>query len=293
MKKLAVFVVSAMLVLGLAACGAKDNGGTNGNAGNNAGNSNTEQSQGAGNKDNEAVPTVEELIEKSTVASAGLQSYSMDMKMSQNISFGEGDQKQEQNVDMAMKSDFVKEPLNMYQEIEMETPQGSQKIVQYIVQEGIFTQIDGTWMKQPDALKDQLIASLEDSIKPEKQLENFKTIAQDTKITAEGADYVLTAEMSGDSVKDLAKSLLSQGGAGNDQAADMLDAMTIKTIKVVSAMNKETFLPTRSDVTMQAEMEQEGMKITFDMVVTSTIGKYNEVGELKVPQEALDAPSAQ
>lgn len=278
-----------MLALGLAACGSQNTDGTNGNK---LG-SNGEQSQDAGNKEKESALTVEELIEKSTVASAELQSFSMDMTMKQNISIVEGDQTQEQNVDMTIKSDFIKEPLKMFQEIVMETPEGNQQLTQYITEEGIFTQVDGTWMKQPDVLLEQMIASLEDSVKPEKQLENFKAIAGDTKITEEGNDYVMTAEVSGDSVKDLAKTLLSQGGTGDEQVTAMIDAMTIKNIKVVSAVDKETFLPTKSHVTMQAEMDQEGVKITFDVDTASTIGKYNEVEEINIPQEALDAPSIQ
>ena len=276
-----------MLVLGLTACGAENTGGSNGNK---QGNS-VEQSQGSGNAETNKIPTVEELIEKSTVASAELQSFSMDMKMKQNIIITQGEETQEQKVDMTIKSDFIKDPLKMVQEIVMEMQEGNQLMTQYVTEEGIFTQVDGTWYKQPDAALAEMIASLEDSVKPEKQLENFKTIAQDTKITEEGSDYVMTAELSGDSVKELAKSLMGQSGGNSEEVAAMIDAMNINSIKVLSAMNKETFLPTRSDVVMQAEMEQEGMKFTLDMDITSTLGKYNEVGEINVPQEALDAPS--
>lgn len=291
MKKLAIFVVSAALALGLTACGGKDNGPSNGGNSSTPPTNQTEQNQGSGNNQNNALPTVEELIEKSTAASADLKSFSMTLDMKQNINVAAGDQKQEQKIEMKSTSDFVKEPLTMFQDLDMNMgEQGSQKMVQYITKDGMFTQIEGNWVKMPEETTKELMATLEESSKPEKQLENFKAIAKDTVVTEEGNDYVLTASLSGDNVKELAKSFMNQGGQNEDMSA-MLDAMNITSIKVVTAMNKETYYPTRSDVVMSAEMEQEGQKITIDMDMKSIISKYNEIEEIVVPEEALNAPS--
>lgn len=291
MKKLAIFVVSAALALGLTACGGKDNGPSNGGNSSTPPTNQTEQNQGSGNNQNNALPTVEELIEKSTAASADLKSFSMTLDMKQNINVAAGDQKQEQKIEMKSTSDFVKEPLTMFQDLDMNMgEQGRQKMVQYITKDGMFTQIEGNWVKMPEETTKELMATLEESSKPEKQLENFKAIAKDTVVTEEGNDYVLTASLSGDNVKELAKSFMNQGGQNEDMSA-MLDAMNITSIKVVTAMNKETYYPTRSDVVMSAEMEQEGQKITIDMDMKSIISKYNEIEEIVVPEEALNAPS--
>ncbi|MFD0715422.1 DUF6612 family protein [Paenibacillus sp. GCM10027626] len=304
MKKWTVLFLTVVMVISLAACGSKEKDGANGGnskpeqttnkgaGGNTTGNS--EKQTNAGNKEaTGAVPTVEELIEKTAKAGAELKSFSMDSTVNQNIVVEQGGQKQEQKVDMKMKSDFVKEPLQMFQEIQMATPQGDQTIKQYITEDGIFTETNGAWVKLPNEMKDQMIASMQASMEPEKQLEQFKSIANDTKIVEEGDNYVLTAELSGDNVKELAKELMGQTGGANEQVAAMMESMNIKSIKIVSGVNKETFLPTRSDVNMSMEMEQEGQKVTLDMVMTSAISKHNEVAEIKVPKEALDAPAAQ
>jgi len=298
LKKLTVLLLSAVLVLGITACGSKEKTDTDAGNGNktnvtNNGTTNTGQTTGAGNKESGSQPTVEELIEKTAKAGADLKSFSMESKMSQNIVMSQGEEKQEQKVDMEMKSDFVREPLQIHQEINVKMPQGDQKVNQYITEEGIFTETNGIWMKLPNEMKDQMMASMEASLQPEKQLEQFKSIAKDTKVTEEGNEYVLTAEMSGDNVKELAKELMSQAGNGaNEQIDALMESMDIKSIKVTSGVNKETFLPTRADVTMVMEMEQEGQKISMDMVMTSTISKHNEIGEIKVPEEALNAPAA-
>ncbi|GED71526.1 hypothetical protein BRE01_52280 [Brevibacillus reuszeri] len=239
------------------------------------------------------VPTVEEMIEKTTKASADLKSFSMDSKVNQHMVMAQGEQKQEQNVEMAMKSDFVKEPVQMYQEIHMKMPQGEQAIKQYITNDGVFTEANGKWMKLPNEMKDQIMASMKTSLEPGKQMEQFKKIVKDTKVAVEGSDYVLSADLSGDNVKELAKELMSQAGGAGEQATAMLDSMNIKSLKIENAVNKDTYLPTRSVVNMSMEMEQEGQKIALDMEMTTTFSKHNEVSEIKVPEEALKAAPVQ
>ncbi|MGG1660443.1 DUF6612 family protein [Brevibacillus sp. NRS-1366] len=282
MKKWSVLFLAVATAISLTACSPAEKPSNN--------NAQTNEAKEAA----AAVPTVEELIEKTTKASVELKSFAMDSTVNQNMVMQQGEQKQEQKIDMTMKADFVKEPLQMYQEVQMKMPQGEQAIKQYITNDGIFTETNGTWMKLPNEMKDQIMASMKASLEPEKQMEQFKKIVSDTKIAEEGNDYIMSAELSGDNVKELAKELMSQAGAGaGEQATAMLDSMKIKSLKIQSAVNKETYLPTRSVVNMSMEMEQEGQKISLDMVTTSTFSKHNEVGEIKVPQEALNAAPVQ
>ncbi|MBN3525130.1 DUF6612 family protein [Paenibacillus apiarius] len=281
MKKWTAVLLSAMLVLGITACG---------NAKEATGGNNTAAEQPAGEtKETAAAPTVDELIQKTADASKDLKSFSMDASVKQNITVSQGDQKQEQKVDMQMKTDMTKEPLNMYQEIKMSIPdQGEQDIKQYITQEGIYSQVAGTWTKVPDEMKDQLMATVEASAKPEQQLEQFKSISKDAKVSVEGNDYVLSADLSGEGLKELAKSLMSQSG-NDQQTAALMEQMNIKNIKITYGVNKDTYLPTKSDVNMTMDMEQDGQGMSMEMIMTSTFSKHNEVGEIKVPQEVLDS----
>lgn len=295
MKKWTAALLGAVLVLGITACGKEK--ALEGGEANAAANTATESNQGAANTaDNTpantdaAVPTVEELIKKATEASEKLKSFSMDAKVNQNIVMAQGDQKQEQKVDMTMKIDMVKEPLAMYQVMDMSMgDQGSQNIEQYITQEGIYSKVDGNWVKMPDETRDQLMASLEQSASPEAQLEQFKSISNDAKVVEEGDEFVLSADLSGDGLKELAKSLMSQAGGENEQTAAMLEQMNIKTIKISYAVNKETYLPTKSIVEMSMDMDVEGQSVSLDMKMDSTISKYDEIASIEVPQEALDS----
>lgn len=71
--------------------------------------------------------------------------------------------------------------------------------------------------------------------------------------------------------------------------AAMLDQMNIKGIKITYGINKETYLPTKTNVEMTMEMSQDGQSVLLEMKMDSTISKHNEVSEIKVPQEVLDS----
>lgn len=287
MKKWVTVLLTAILAVGLTACGgekAAKGGDAEGGA------QAPVTAETSGNTETGSVPTVDELIQKATEASKGLKSFSMEVSGNQNIVMTVGEQKQEQKVDTKSKIDMTKEPLAMYNEIQMSIPgSGDQKFEQYITEEGIFTNAAGSWMKLPDEQRDQVVASMQQSASPEKQLEQFKTIASEAKVSEEGGEYILTADVSGDGVKELAKSLMSQSGGENEQTAAMLDLMNIKGIKITCAVNKETYLPTKTNVEMTMEMSQDGQNVSLEIKMDSTFSKHNEISEIKVPQEVLDS----
>ncbi|MDQ0091992.1 hypothetical protein J2T12_005436 [Paenibacillus anaericanus] len=286
MNKWTAGLLAVVLMLGITACGKEKE--ADGNAAN-GGNANQ------GNKveattDSNATPTLEELLTKSAEASKTMKSFSMEASIDQDITVTQGEEKQEQNVKMTITSDMITDPLQIFQEIKMNVAgQGETEMKQYISKEGVYSNVDGTWSKQPDDSVEKLLASMEDSANPDKQLSQFKKISKDTKITVEGDEYVLTADVSGDSVKELAKELMSQSGGSNEQTVAMMEQMNIKNIKMTSVVNKKSFLPTRADINMTMEMEQDGAGISLEMAMKTSFSKYNEINEIKVPQEALDS----
>lgn len=289
MKKLTAVLLGAALVLSITACGKEKaaEGGAN------------QAANGGANKAAETttntpaetkVPTVDELMAKSTEASEKLKSMAMDSKISQNIVVKQGEQSQEQKIDMTLKMDIVKEPMEIHQVMDMSMgAQGSQNIEQYITQNGVYSKVGEAWTKMPEAESKQILDSMKQAASPEAQLQQFKSIASEAKVVEEGDEYVLSADLSGDGVKDLAKNLMNQSGGQNEQTAAMLDQMNIKNIKISYAVNKDTFLPTKSNVKMSMEMSVEGQSVTLDMDMDSTISKYDELTKIEIPQEVLDS----
>ncbi|WP_019637066.1 DUF6612 family protein [Paenibacillus fonticola] len=293
MKKLTAVLLGAILLVGLTACGKdKEAAGANANA-SAATNANSAETNANSKEapETQALPTVDELITKATEASKDLKSFSMIADVEQKVTMEQDGEELHENIDISMTMDIQQDPIAMYQEMTMDLgAQGKTEIKQYITDEGIYSLIDGTWVKLPAESLGDLVAQMEASANPEAQLEQFKSIAGDSKVTEEGDEYILSADLSGEGLKELAKDLMSQAGTGNaEQSEALMEMMTIKSIKITNAINKETYLSSRADVTMEMEMDIEGQKMTMEMVMKSTISNHNKVEEIKVPQDVIDS----
>ncbi|WCF09291.1 hypothetical protein NDS46_05160 [Paenibacillus thiaminolyticus] len=283
MKKWTLALLGAILALGITACGDK---GASGEA------TEATNAEKPAETQTESAPavTADELLTKMVEASQKLKSFAIDGVISQNITATLGDEKQEQNFYISIKTEFNKEPLGMYQEMKMSMPgQGIQEIKQYIAKDAIYTGVDGEWVKLPDEVIGDMVAQAEASAKIENEMELFKPFAKDMKVAEEEDKYVMSAELSGDGFKKLANALMSLLGSDDDaQSQAMMEQMDIKTVKVMYAVNKESFLPLLSDVNMTMETEHYGETFSVYMVIKSFYS-YDEVGEIKVPQEVLDS----
>lgn len=287
MRKWTSMLLTVPLLLSITACGQKGESAPTGASQPAAGMNQTTATSKV--ETTKGVPTAEELIKKTSEASQKLKSYSMDTKMDQNISVTVDGKKQDQKVNMNMKTDVIQEPIAMYQEIKMTMPGNdqAQDIKQYITQDGIYMQSQGTWTKLPDNTKDQLMAIIKNQASPDKQLEQFNSITKDTKVTEDGGNYVMSATISGDSVKELAKKLMNSSGSNNPQMNAMMEQMNIKSMKMTYTIKKDEYIPMSMNVEMTMDMDQQGQKISMDMKMDNTFSNHNKVAEIKVPAEAL------
>ncbi|MFC6653238.1 DUF6612 family protein [Paenibacillus rhizoplanae] len=294
MKKWTTIFMGVMLTAALAGCGnneelkPSEGAATAAPAGNAA--PEATASVAPAEQTSDGVPSVEELIQKTAEAGAELKGFAMDSQVKQKLVMKQGDQNTEQATDMTIKSQFTKDPLQMHQEIEMKLAgQGDQKMEQYVTADGFYSMTNGQWMKMPSSMSEQVVTAMKQSASPEKQLEQFKAISEKTKVTEDGDNYMLEAEVSGDDVKELAKTYMNQGGSSDPQMAAMMEQMNIKSMNIAYAVDKKTYFPTRTDVTMVMDMTSGDQTVSIDMKMNATISDHNKVDEIKIPQEALDA----
>lgn len=283
MKKWITALLGAVLIISITACGNKEGAENKVNA------ADPKASASSNAPATSGTPTVEELIQKSTEAGKDLKSFAMTSQISQNLKITQGDATQEQKVNIALNSEIIQESMQMHQEMVMDMGQGEQKMEQYIVPEGIYMLTEGQWVKMPSSMTEQMNDMIKSAGNPEKQLEQFKTIAKDASVSDEGDAYLLKAEVSGDGVKELAKGYLEQASSGNPQMSAMLDQMNIKSMNLSYAINKKTYLPTKTNVEMVMEVEESGQKINIDMKMAADLSKHNEIKEIKLPEEAKNA----
>ncbi|KAA8783455.1 hypothetical protein ABIE27_004503 [Paenibacillus sp. 4624] len=283
MKKWTTMIIGALLAVSLAACGND----TDKSATPPAGNETTTESNNTAEQ-NAAVPTLDELLAKTGEATKALKSFTTEANIDQKIKLDAGEQSQDQQVKTSLKMDIIKDPMMIYQEMEMDMSGQKQNVKQYITSDKIYSQVGDQWVSIPEDQTKALIEQLKASMNPEKELDQFKKVKEDVKITEEGDSYVLNADVSGDNVKELAKSVMEQNGSDAQMQA-MLDQMNIKSMKMKYLINKETSLMEKIDVEMVMEMEQNNQKMTMDMKMDTSFSNHDKVAEIKIPQEALDS----
>ncbi len=276
-------IIGALLAVSLAACGND----TDKSATPPAGNETTTESNNTAEQ-NAAVPTLDELLAKTGEATKALKSFTTEANIDQKIKVDAGEQSQDQQVKTSLKMDIIKDPMMIYQEMELDMSGQKQNVKQYITSDKIYSQVGDQWVAIPEEQTKALIEQLKASMNPEKELDQFKKVKEDVKITEEGDNYVLNADVSGDNVKELAKSVMEQNGSDAQMQA-MLDQMNIKSMKMKYLINKETSLMEKIDVEMVMEMEQNNQKMTMDMKMDTSFSNHDKVAEIKIPQEALDS----
>lgn len=284
MKKWTTMIIGALLTVSLAACGND----TDKSAAPSAGNETTTNESGKTAEQTSAVPTLDELLAKTGEATKALKSFTTEANIDQKIKLDAGEQSQDQQVKTSLKMDIIKDPMMIYQEMELDMSGQKQNVKQYITSDKIYSQVGDQWVAIPEDQTKALIEQLKASMNPEKELDQFKKVKEDVKITEEGDNYVLNADVSGDNVKELAKSVMEQNGSDAQMKA-MLDQMNIKSMKMKYLINKETSLMEKIDVEMMMEMEQNNQKMTMDMKMDTSFSNHDKVAEIKIPQEALDS----
>lgn len=298
MNKWKLSIMGLILVLMLAACGAEnaettpaaDETGTEVTTGAD----NIEESTDAAEPAEEAepaVPTAEELLKQVADASSSLNSYSMESNISQNITVAVDGQEQTQDVDMSMKTDIVMSPFATYQEMSTTLPgeSGNQDIKQYITEDSVYTQVDGTWMQLPQESIAPLLEQVKTQGNAAEQYSQLNSIANELEVTEEGDVYWLKANLSGEGVKELAQEMIAQQGTTDPQTAAMMEQMDIKNIELSYSVNKESYYPAEMIYNMEMSMDMEGQTVSIVMAMDGSFSQYNELEEIEIPQEVLDA----
>lgn len=284
-------MMGILLVLVLAACGNNDAEPSTGGTTEGAPAAN-EQTSGNNENVNDAVqqtPTAEELLTQITEASKGIKSYSMDSKIEQNLTVTMEGQEQKQDVNMDMKTDLVLNPVAAYQEIKTSMPgqEGTQEIKQYITEDGVYTQMGDAWMSLPEEATAPLLEQMKNQSNTGSQFEQLNSIANDLEVE-EGDVYWLKAKISGDKVKELATTMLSQSGATDPQMAAMMQQMNIKSMDISYSVDKETYYPKDLVYSMDMDMDMDGQALSIIMKMDSSLRDYNKTESIKVPQDVID-----
>ena len=240
-------------------------------------------------KEDEAL-TTEEVFEKAKEASENLKSMHAKMNIKQHIKAPDMGMDMESNIEMDM--DIVQEPIQMHQVMKMDMgEEGVVDIELYMTEEGFFMKdpTSGTWMKLPTELYSELSASMSGDADPSLDLAQLEEYADDFTVEENGSEYILKLKASGDKFNALIQDQLSTMEGIDESATEVLENMTIHQLEYEIFIDKDTFNTTAFNMMMDMEMSEEGSTIRIVQDIKAEISQINEMEEIIVPQEVLDA----
>jgi hypothetical protein len=232
---------------------------------------------------------LDELIEQSEVAEK-LKSYAVDLSLVQIENVQEGDKKDQQKVNISIKQEYINDPIQMHVLLNMKSGKENNKLEQYVMKDDMYTSVDGIWMYTKEGFDDDLLQVIEDNIDVSEQLHIFTTMQEKTKITTEGENYVIEAQVSGADKADKAKKLAKEIISGNFELDnDSIQMMNIKDLNVISKIQKRTFYPLYYKLKIIMDGEQAGKKVSMELDMTIDVFKHNNIKKINIPQKALNS----
>lgn len=285
MRKWTMGIGTAVLAVGLAACGS-------------AAEPAEEMDQDAEVSD----MSLEEVFQSSMEASEAVKSLHMDMVTNQQISMdGEG---MEMAMEMSSSMDMTLEPMAFYQK--SETNIASEDVVNDNpagTMEMYFTEADGLflyepfmeqWLQIPDEGFEGL-ASMADvqTADPSVQLEQLKQFQDDFTFEQTADEYILTLNASGEEFKSLLQGQVEQ--TFSEMQVDMealLEEIDVNSIEYELFIDKETFLTNRMNMVMDMDMGMEGESMNIKSDMEAEYSDYNEIDAIAVPDEVKESAAS-
>ncbi|PYI55695.1 DUF6612 family protein [Paenibacillus flagellatus] len=294
-KKTAGTVLCAVCIAVVSACGQKpaDPGETKPVA--SAPNAETSAKSGDQSKapQTPALKTAADVYAKTVEESAKLESVTVNMNMKQTIEQGADKMDIQSKIDM----DVVMKPtMSFKQAISMNMAGQDVKMEMYLTKDGFFMKepTTGQWMKLPAEQMNQIMSAMSgNQMDPTKQLEKMKPFANDFTMDESGDQYVVKLSASGDKFNEFIRNEIAANMGSDPELGEMLkqsaDAMKIKKVEYAFGIDKKTFYPKTMNVSMDLDMDVQGQTVKLVQQIDGTYTGYNNIKEIAVPKEALEA----
>ncbi|WP_416151748.1 DUF6612 family protein [Salipaludibacillus sp. HK11] len=270
MKKSLITVFSAATLIGMTACGSD-------------------------NATSDDGMNVEEILNESISAMQSVDSYSMNMNMSQEMSDGE----EAMAIDMSSEASFTVDPMTLMQttkidmgDLGMGGEHEAMETVSYFTKEdGFFTEnpmMEG-WLKLPESAMEDMLAMSEAQVNPEEQLEPLMDYVNELSVESSDDSHVITLSGDGLDMEDLLAQMEGLGLEGMDpMMGEMMEDIDIEAFAYDITIDKETFYQTESTVEMTMNIDMMGQTMSIDQTIHTIFSEFNEIDPIEIPQEILD-----
>ncbi|MBP1903664.1 hypothetical protein J2Z32_000276 [Paenibacillus turicensis] len=229
-----------------------------------------------------ALSLLDELIEQSEVAEK-LKSYAVDLSLVHIENVQEGNKENQRKVNISVQQEYINDPVQMHVLLNMKSDNENSKLEQYMIKDDIYESVDGTWIYTKKDIENDFSQIIEASIDVSSQLHTFTIVREITKMTTEGENYVIEAQVSGEDQADKAKKV------AEEILGDSLQMMNVKYIRLTSKIQKRTFYPLEHKMKIMMEGEQAGQKVLVELDMTINVSKHNNIKKIMIPQGVIDS----
>ena len=281
MKKLVSVLGSILLILFLAACNEKADPV-----------SGDKEAKADETKKVEKELTAEEVYEKMVEASEEVKSFAMNMKIKQDMTSPDEDG----NVAIEMNTDteIIQEPFSLFQSIEMDMDGAGleaqkQKMDQYLTEEGFFMydSANDVWGKSTQEYSEVATQFNAQQTNQFDTLKDLDTFVDDFTFKQDTSQYILGLSGNDDKMNEFVQKSMP---ANMQDLTQGIENMEVSNVDYEILIDKETFLPTVMNVSMDINMQTGGATVLLKQTVESSYDKYNEIKEIVVPEKAKDNP---
>jgi len=278
MKKFLTIAATALLAFGLSAC----NG--------------TASPQNGSKAEGNSELTLQEVYEKAIEQSGSVKSLKAQVDMTQLMELPS--QEVSMNLKSKMDMSMTVEPLAMYQKGETTVEgeeNGTQQMESYMTEDGfyIYEGVSGQWTKLPPEMSEQMLSVSGQQADPSQQLKELEQFQDDFKFEHTEDAYILRLSAAGEQFNEFIKGKMEETMpellAGSPE---MLENMDIQKVDYEIYIDKETFNPTKLNMVLEMSINTEGEELIIKQDLKSSFSDYNQVEEIKVPQEVIDSANS-
>ncbi|ERN52056.1 copper amine oxidase N-terminal domain-containing protein [Alkalihalophilus marmarensis] len=231
---------------------------------------------------------VEEFLQ--SVIGADLTSYSTDMSLWQSMKL-DGE---ELIMDMEMKMDMVLDPIGFYQYTAMileELDGEKMESEAYFSKEGYYVSEMGQWIKYDDELVEDILNLSQMQMDPMYQYELLLAYAENVKVIEKDDTYMMSFSISGDGFHQLILELIGGIDLGLPEEELEMIGLLFENFDITTSttFDKSTFYPLSQTMESNLAVTFEGDTMELEQKVEATYSNFNQIKEIKIPQEVIDS----
>ncbi|GAE26542.1 hypothetical protein JCM9140_2622 [Halalkalibacter wakoensis JCM 9140] len=237
----------------------------------------------------ETLLTVEDILTRSLTEFQSIESLSSNKKVVQDIQLPNEDPL---STTTSLYAEMTQTPLTMYQKRVSTIPTMGDFVTDiYLVDEGVYFKdgLEDGWFTYPEDVAEELIAYEETTARPqEQQLELMSKYTDQLTYEETETHYVISFMGTSDVLTAFSLELnhLMLDELANELEEFMMMA-DINKLEYTVFIEKETFLQTEWNMSLQLELPLEEESITREINASEHLDHFNEITEIIVPLEVI------